>query len=208
MGSGNLKRCPYCAEFIQGAAIVCRFCGRDLPKENNHANSSFAESMGYFTGHCIARWGFGVCFAVIAGIFILFLILVGNFKSNTPPRLPQNSISSVHAPVSTPAPTPTNQTPVSTMKYDPVAKYGKEKVDAANKVMNLVKQDCNVFVDGGLVVEMSRYINDKNDLLGYVTAIANADAILFGSARSIFVYDPSKKLIASADAFRGIRLRD
>jgi hypothetical protein len=31
-GEGATRPCPFCAETIKAAAVVCRFCGRDLPK--------------------------------------------------------------------------------------------------------------------------------------------------------------------------------
>lgn len=83
---------------------------------------------------------------------IIFVIVYLIISFSTVPKIkPNTGIGSKSAT------TTVTPFPVLVEKYNPIAKYGQEKVDAANKVMNLVKQDCNVFVDGGLVVEMKYY---------------------------------------------------
>ncbi|OGS98229.1 MAG: hypothetical protein A3F73_01850 [Gallionellales bacterium RIFCSPLOWO2_12_FULL_59_22] len=134
-----------------------------------------------------------VAMKVIAGVVGFFVVLI--------------LIIYFGAQIYTPATEPKKEAPAPV--YNPVAKWGAEKVASANKVMALVNQDCKVFEDNGdLVVEMHNYMDDRNTLLKYVRAIADTDVILHGKARSIFFYDPSGKKIAKADTTYGVRLEN
>lgn len=119
--------------------------------------------------------------------------------------------SSKEPPVSNPTP-PAGATvagPVPKNSYDPVAKWGQSKVDAATKVMDLVQEDCVIYEEGShLVVEMKTYIDSPDQRLAYMRTIADTDVILHGSPRNIFFYDPANRKIGQADTLNGVRLVD
>jgi hypothetical protein len=62
-----VKKCPYCAEEIQDAAIVCKHCGRELKGANVGAVTVRAKSSG---------WGRGIAILIGVGVLSLMGLLV------------------------------------------------------------------------------------------------------------------------------------
>ena len=58
------------------------------------------------------------------------------------------------------------------------------------------------------MVEMGRFLDDRNHLLGFARRVADADCVLEGKPRNIYFYDPSMKKVAQSDTINGIRLTD
>jgi hypothetical protein len=65
-----MKKCPYCAEDIQDAAVVCRHCGRDLVITNPIAASTRRVTKVRQADwiSTTAKWGVGIFFLWVAWV--------------------------------------------------------------------------------------------------------------------------------------------
>ena len=155
-----------------------------------------ASSIPYRLGRLYGRLSPAGKLLLLAGAGVCLALA---FSQKEPPK-DHGVASNISVPVPAPVPVPA---------YDPVAKWGQEKVTAARKVMAMVQQDSSIYEEGShLVVEMKMYIDEPDRRLQYIRAIADTDVILHGSARNIYFYDPSNKKIGQADRLNGIRLVD
>lgn len=106
-----MKKCLYCAEDIQDAAIVCRYCGRDLTtgqaKPDNAAATTVAAAPARKTSPL--AWG---CLAIVLIIFVLSVVGAMLAPQSTPSTrrttpgtsAPPEAPAVATAPVPAPAP--------------------------------------------------------------------------------------------------------
>jgi hypothetical protein len=90
----DTKKCPFCAEDIQSAAVVCKHCGRDLV-----GGASQVQLVQPKKKTSLAAWG---CLTLIL-LFVVFAIIGQCSRPSTPSRSATSSPATSSSPQAQPA---------------------------------------------------------------------------------------------------------